>query len=181
MSSVPIKGQPQTQVQCGSSGELSGAEVEQGIPGECSGARSGTVHMGSSLHHLPAFPYDRLHVEGLKTSGRPQPCWAGSLPSSEGKGCLCGRCSLTHSDEQEKCGPLTGGIDALPMGCYDAWSQEKALPLSWCPGGRAAGEGPSSAWMTLSDPRPLLSPGTAPSHSFTFELLGQPLVRISLP
>lgn len=50
---------------------------------------------------------------------------------------------LTHmqSDEQEKRGPLTGGLDALPVGRYDAWSQGKALPLSWCPGGRAAGEG----------------------------------------
>lgn len=64
--SIPIKGHPQTQVQCGSSGELSGAEVEQGIPGECSGARSGTVHMGSSLHHLPAFPYDRLPYRGAE-------------------------------------------------------------------------------------------------------------------
>lgn len=63
-----MKGQPQTQVQCGSSGELSGAEVKQGVPGECSGATSGTVHMCSSLHHLPAFPYDCLHAEGLKTS-----------------------------------------------------------------------------------------------------------------
>ena len=112
---------------------------------------------GSSLHHLPAFPYDRLHAEGLKTSGRPQPCWAGSLPSSEGKGSLCGRCSLTHSDEQEKRGPLTGGIDALPVGCYDAWSQGKALPLSWCPGERAAGEGLSSAWMTVRPAPPSLS------------------------
>lgn len=44
------------------------------------------MHMGSSFHHLPAFPYDRLHAEGLKTSGRPQPCWAGGvLPAVKGK------------------------------------------------------------------------------------------------
>lgn len=52
------------------------------------------VHMGFSLHRLPAFPYDRLRAEGLKTSGRPQPCWAGrALPVVKGKE-VCGRCSL---------------------------------------------------------------------------------------
>ena len=80
-----------------------------------------------------------------------------SPPSGEGKGSLWKVLTPMQSGEQEKRGPLTGGLDALPVGRYATWSQGRALPLSWRPGGGAAGEGLSIAWMTLSDPPHALS------------------------
>ncbi|KAK7809123.1 hypothetical protein U0070_006137, partial [Myodes glareolus] len=61
-----------------------------------------------------------------------------SPPSGEGKGSLWKVLTPMQSGEQEKRGPLTGGLDALPVGRYATWSQGRALPLSWRPGGGAA-------------------------------------------